>query len=158
MAISNFESRISNFPFRGFTLIELMIVLVVMAVAAAVAVPRYARSVQRYRLDAATRHLAAQFDLAQRYARAHGKTVTLSTDTTDSRVRFSDADGVTVSDTQLDESPFIAALTEVKISNGTALQFDGYGKPNTTAKLAITVGDQQRVVTYDADTEQTNVK
>ncbi|MCC6682981.1 MAG: prepilin-type N-terminal cleavage/methylation domain-containing protein [Phycisphaeraceae bacterium] len=155
----NRKSKIENQKSTiAFTLIELLLVLAVMSVAAAVAVPRYAGSVQRYRLDAASRHLAAQFDLAQRYARAHGKTVTLATDTTDNLVRFSDADGNIVSDTQLDESPFIAVLTSVKIANGTTLQFDGYGKPNTTAKLVIAVGDKQRAVTYDSTTEQMSVE
>lgn len=52
---------------RGFTLIEMLTVVLVMAVLTAVAVPQYRRSVERARLAEATQMLPAIYDAVDRY-------------------------------------------------------------------------------------------
>src|SRR5688500_10231700 len=54
----------------GFSLFELLIVVSLFAIVAAMAVPRYASSVGRYRADAAARRVAADLALARAKARA----------------------------------------------------------------------------------------
>jgi prepilin-type N-terminal cleavage/methylation domain-containing protein len=54
----------------GFSLFELLIAMSVMGIIAAVAVPRYANSVGRYRAESAARRVAADLTLAQAKARA----------------------------------------------------------------------------------------
>ena len=54
----------------GFSLFELLIAMSVIAIIAAVAVPRYASSVGRYRAESAARRVAADLTLAQAKARA----------------------------------------------------------------------------------------
>src|SRR5204863_23675 len=57
---------------RAFSLIEITLVLMVMGVLAALAVPRYASALARYRADAAARRIVADLDLARTTARSSG--------------------------------------------------------------------------------------
>jgi prepilin-type N-terminal cleavage/methylation domain-containing protein len=59
---------------RAFTLIELMLVIAIMAVFSAMAMPRYGRSLARYRADVTARRIAADMALVQTRARAMGAT------------------------------------------------------------------------------------
>lgn len=56
---------------RGFTLVELVIVLAVISLIAGMAVPRYASASARYRVKAAARRVAADLEMARRLARAN---------------------------------------------------------------------------------------
>ena len=142
----------------GFSLVELVVVMMLIAVAAAIAMPRYARSIQHYRVDAAARQVAHQLDFAQRQARATGKSVTVTFDTTGHSVQLLDSDSLLTNDTQLDEPPFQAALTAVVVANGGTLSFDGYGQANTTVTLTLAVGDLIRTVTLDTTTNKARVQ
>src|SRR3954451_23186913 len=58
----------------AFTLFELMIVILIIWIAAAVAVPRYASSVGRYRAEFAAKRVAADLNLARARAKAASST------------------------------------------------------------------------------------
>jgi len=57
---------------RAFSLIEVVLVLSLLAVVAAIAIPRYAASLSHYRLDAAARRVAADLALARQRAKTTG--------------------------------------------------------------------------------------
>ena len=54
----------------GFTLIELVMVLAIIGLITAIAAPRYAASLARYRAESAARRVAADLALARREAAA----------------------------------------------------------------------------------------
>src|SRR5690606_27031377 len=58
---------------RGFSLLELVMVLTIIAILAAIATPRYANAMARYRADLAARRIAADLLLAQRLARTESR-------------------------------------------------------------------------------------
>ncbi|MFN7613934.1 MAG: Tfp pilus assembly protein FimT/FimU, partial [Phycisphaerae bacterium] len=58
---------------RAFSMIELVIVLVIVGVTAAIAVPRYVNSVQRTKVDGAARRIAADIERLRDRARAQGR-------------------------------------------------------------------------------------
>src|SRR3954468_11432906 len=55
---------------RGFSLIELMLVIAIIAVVSAMALPRYANSLHRYRATMAAKRIAGDLQLAQARARS----------------------------------------------------------------------------------------
>jgi len=59
----------------GFTLIELMTVMVVLAIVAGISVPSFAHIVERQRIEAATLRLATDITLARNTAIARGQVV-----------------------------------------------------------------------------------
>src|SRR5437762_6551307 len=59
---------------RAFSLIEMVLVLTIIAIASAIAVPRYVGSIARYRAETAARRVAADLALAASHAADSGKT------------------------------------------------------------------------------------
>src|SRR2546423_11308670 len=58
---------------RAFSLIEMVLVLAILAMVSAIAVPRYAGSIARYRAETAARRVAADLALAAAHAADAGK-------------------------------------------------------------------------------------
>ena len=53
----------------GFSLLELVVVMVIVAILAAIATPRYGKAVARYRTASAARKIAADLTFARKRAR-----------------------------------------------------------------------------------------
>lgn len=140
---------------RGFTLIELVIVTMIIGIMSAVAAPRFAESLTRYRVEAAARQLRS--DLAE--ARLRAKTASA-----DQVVQFDDAAesytlvGVPDMDHPNQDyrilliSRFKAAIASADCGGDAELTFDGYGRPDSSAQVVVQCGAQQRTVLVDAET------
>src|SRR2546423_12244605 len=55
--------------YRGYSLMELMMVLVIIAILGGIAAPRYSRAISHYRAEMAARRVAADLNLASARAR-----------------------------------------------------------------------------------------
>jgi prepilin-type N-terminal cleavage/methylation domain-containing protein len=140
---------------QGFTLIELVIVTMIIGIMSAVAAPRFAESLTRYRVEAAARQLRS--DLAE--ARLRAKTASA-----DQVVQFDDAAesytlvGVPDMDHPNQDyrilliSRFKAAIASADCGGDAELTFDGYGRPDSGAQVVVQCGVQQRTVVVDAET------
>src|SRR5258708_4214394 len=84
---------------RGYTLIEIVVVLTIIGVLWAIAAPRYGNSLCRYRAEQAARRIAADLLLARSQAKMTSKNRTL-TFTTTSNTYAMDVQGLTASSTQ----------------------------------------------------------
>lgn len=140
----------------AFTLIELLIVVVVTAVLAAIAVPRFGNSLAIHRVDTAAQRIAADLTLAQRRARMTSAS---------QRVVFNPADdtyeliGVNHMDhvgqayvVSLAEAPYEAEIESVDFDGDLEIVFDGYGTPRSGGRVIVRVGDHIRQIDLDADT------
>lgn len=139
----------------AFTLIEVMVVLVVMAIVTAVGVPRYASAVGRHRADMAARRVAADLEYARATARAVGASRTVTFDvpavayTMTSVVRLDRRAGDTK--VVLGAEPFRATISSASFGGKSFVVFDGYGIPSATGSVVIRVGDVARTVTVDGE-------
>jgi prepilin-type N-terminal cleavage/methylation domain-containing protein len=148
----------------GFSLIEVMIVVVIIGAMATVAVPRYANSLARYRADAAARRITADLSLAQTAARQASTTRQVSFDTGNDTYQLP---GVTplhgpgdnlIYYVDLKESPYQAQITSATLGADAILIFDGYGNPDSDGTVVIQVGTEQRQVVINAETGEATVQ
>jgi prepilin-type N-terminal cleavage/methylation domain-containing protein len=143
----------------GFTLAELAMVAVVIAIVGALAAPRMARALARQRADAAARRVMVDLALAQREARAASATRTVSFDLANDRYTLTDVQDIKTRNQSyvvaLAEEPYGARIMAAKFDGGTSLSFDGFGKAASNGKVIIAVGDHCREITVQADSGAT---
>jgi prepilin-type N-terminal cleavage/methylation domain-containing protein len=148
----------------AFTLIEMTVVIAMIAILFAVAIPRYADSVNRYRVDMAAKRVAADIGLARTSARSTslGQTVNFGTP----------ANGYTMPGLAAAEGrsgDYIAKLTDepFKVKLGavafgspptTTVQFDRFGYPNTGGTVVVTSGGYSKTIYVDGTTGRTEVR
>lgn len=121
----------------AFSLIEVTIVLVIVGVIAAVAIPKFAGASANSRVQGAARELSAQIKLARVEARSSatprslvvqgGALIVRDRNNTEIR-RFSPA-----------LAPFSASLSSA-FNDAAPLEFDAYGTPSTAGTLKLSVG------------------
>lgn len=137
---------------RAFSLVEMVMVVVLMGILAAVAAPRYATFLREQRLDSAESRIRADLALAQRRARYLGAAQTLSfVPATNgySIAGMTDPDhaGVTYS-VKLADEPYGVTLVSANIGGDGDLVFDGHGAPDTAGAIVIRLGNQTRTINW----------
>ena len=147
---------------RGFSMLELVIVLAIMTTLAAIAAPRYQESIIRYRADLAARRVAADLELAQATAKAKGSAQTViineGTDTVVLSGRAGLDPHVTEYCTELSESPYRADVTESSFPDDNNIIFDGWGIPDSGGYAIVQVGSETRTISVDADTGKATIQ
>ncbi len=140
----------------AFSLIELIVVVVVTAILAAIAVPRFGNSISIHRADTAAKRITADLALAQR----RGKMTSAA-----QRVVFTPASGTyeLIGLAGMDHStqayvvslagpPYEAVIVSANFGGDSEVIFDGYGTPDSGGTVVIRVGDFLRQIDLDADT------
>lgn len=136
------------FAHPGFSLLELVIVIALAGVVAALAAPRFASAQARYRADAAARQIAADVALAAERAKAIGGQVTITF--APGRAAYK-ADytlaGVSESwRSDLSAEPYMAVITGAAFGAGTTLEFNGRGVPAAAGEITVQSGRVRVVV------------
>ena len=147
---------------RSFTLIDLVMVVVVITIVAAVAAPRYANALVRYRAEAAARRIVVDTRLAQQTAKTTSSSRTIIFDTTNhaysiSDVRALDGQCMTYVVT-LREPPYLSQIASVDMDGDAQLTFDGYGIPDSGGFVIVQAGDYQYTVVVDPETGAAEVQ
>lgn len=140
----------------GFTLVELLVVAAVVMLLAAMAVPRYARSVSRWRAESAARRIAADLTLAQRHARTTSAAQRLEFDVAGSSYTLlgmahpdHPAKEYTV---RLGAEPYLSSLLSAAFGGDSTVIFNAYGLPDSGGEVRISSGGLRYRVWVDADT------
>lgn len=139
----------------GFSLIELILVLTIISVLAAIAVPRYAGALARYRADAAARRIIADLNYARSIARATSTGVEVQFKNSQD---YMSMDSVKSLDNPaerwvlaLADKPYYADLVSNDFPSS-KLIFDGYGDPDSGGSIKLSVGTEARTVVLDINT------
>ena len=138
---------------HAFTLIELIIVMLIVAIMAATAAPKYSQSLTNFRLKAIAQRVAADIRQARRLAQTNSAPQAIVFDVATNSYSLV---GITSLDRRNQAYRFYLASTEyecVLVSanfNGTAtLSFDVYGRPLNAGSLVVSCGDASQTLTVD---------
>lgn len=131
-------------------------VIVILGMVAAMAMPRYAGFMATRQLEAAARRIAADLALAREQARltSAAKTVTfdaLANCYTLTGVSDPDRAGASY-EVCMGEEPYRATLVTPDFGGDAEIIFDGYGVPDSGGSVVIRVGSLQETVSLEAGT------
>ena len=149
----------------AFSLVELVLVLAILGVLAAVAAPRYSASICNYRVTLAAHRVASDVALVQAAARAASASRALTFDLVHSQYTVGGvaaldgaAGGYTV---VLAAQPYAVSLKSASFTNAAAngtITFNGYGTPDGGATIVVSTGSYTRTVAVDAATGAATVQ
>ena len=147
---------------RSFTLIDLVMAMTVIVIVAAIATPRYANALTRYRAEAAARRVVADLALARQTAKSTSSSRTVEFDAADDsyvipNVRELDTAG-TMYRVQLQDPPYQAQIVSVDLGGDWQIIFDGFGIPDSGGIVIVRAGDVQYKIVVDADTGAAQVQ
>lgn len=150
---------------KGFSLLEVTISALIMGIVAAITIPTYTRSVQRYRAQVAVQRLAQDIELCRRHARFTSQNVTLTIALVENSYRIwplesplrpgSDYEVIVGSgpgDAML--RPVIdgrVAREENLSAQNITIVFDRYGVPNQSAEIGVSCGVSEAIVRLSAE-------
>ncbi len=141
---------------RAFSLVELGLVILIVAVMAAIAAPRYANALSHYRVDVAAQRIMADLTLVQARAKAASKSWTISfDDAADSYTYYDDTilgNAATVVTVDMTDAPYHATIGSPVFGADADLVFDGYGIADSGGTVIIASGGYRTTITLDGAT------
>jgi prepilin-type N-terminal cleavage/methylation domain-containing protein len=147
---------------RGFTLMEVLLVVAIVAVFAGLAAPRYSRASGRYRADLVARRVVADLRLAQSCAKAASTSRTVSFSTATQQYQLL---GVPAPDGKggdytvlLSSAPYLAELVNVDFNKTSQVVFSGWGLPDNGGTVTVAAGGQQRTIVVDGSTGSISIQ
>lgn len=139
---------------RAFSLVELVMVLAIVGLVGAIAVPRYNRSLGRYRVSCAARRIAADLAYAQSQARVTSQSRQIDFQTAGRSYQIAnvaDLRGRSGTYTvDLSREPYCTQTMTLDLGGATKITFDAYGTPSATGGITVTSGETTGKVTLAA--------
>lgn len=145
----------------AFTLFEVVVVVAIMGMLAAVAIPRYANSIARRRVELAAGRIVEDLALARAQAMATSASCTVTFLGGSERVRINGMKpldpGGAVYITELSQSPYQVNLRDIDFGGDNQVIFNGFGVPDSGGTARVLVGNYARTITLDPQTGRAEV-
>lgn len=138
----------------GFSLLEVVLVLTIVAIVAVMAVPRYSASQGRYRADLAARRIVADLAMAQARAKALSASQTVTFDAANryTIVGMADLDHPAATyQVDLSAVPYQGAIVSAIFGPGSTLVFNGYGVPSSGGTVVVQAAEVIKTIVIDPD-------
>jgi len=147
---------------QGFSLLELVIVVAIMSIVAAIAVPRYGQAAARYRIDVAARRIAQDLWLASRQARNAGAPRTVAFNIAASQYTISNLAGLdrAAQSYRVDllAEPYCSRVDSADFGGDVTVVFNGYGQADSGGQVVLRSGGFTRTITLDAASGKARVQ
>jgi prepilin-type N-terminal cleavage/methylation domain-containing protein len=133
----------------AFSLVELVLVVAIMGILAAIAVPRFAAASAARRLEVAALRLTADLRHAQQHALASSAQVEVTFDPTTESYTVaapSPVGSATTYTVNLSESPSHVYIESVTLASNRAV-FSGHGLPTGAGAISLRAGRLRQIVT-----------
>jgi prepilin-type N-terminal cleavage/methylation domain-containing protein len=141
---------------RGFSLIELVLVVMIITTLSAMALPRYGNSLAHWRVDSAARRVAADFMLARNVAKIKSSTQIIKFTTPGSAYQLigyasldAPASGYIV---DLANEPYRATIVAVNLGGTDQVTFDRFGQPSVGGTIVVQSGQFTATIALNGQT------
>lgn len=145
----------------GFSLVEMVLVVAIIGVGAAMVIPRFSNSTERWRAETASRKLIADINWVRQAARTRGQTASI--DFTTGSTTYTLSGGVSVSGSALPNlsinlgtAPFSCSRLSTSLvvagttTATTTLSFDAAGLPLAEGSIVVGTAGSSRTITISA--------
>jgi type II secretory pathway pseudopilin PulG len=140
----------------------LVLVLVIMGIVAAIAAPRYAAAVARYRADLAARRIATDLSSAQASAKSTSKSQSVVFNQAAGTYQMSGVKELDSSATayliNLAADPYLVTIGTVNFGGSAQVTFDAFGLPSSAGSITVQGGGITKSVVVDAVTGKASVQ
>ena len=148
---------------RGFSFLEIVIVVLITAIMVAIAMPRWSGSLQKFRVSNAAARIVADLSLAQSaaYCSSTSKTVTFTVGSSQYVVSgvapLQRASGTYL--VQLNNDLYQSTLSTVWGQTGTqTITFNGFGLPDKGGSIVVVSGNMQKTIVVDSSSGKATVQ
>ena len=139
-----------RFNAHAFSLVELVIVIAIIAVLSAIAVPRFADASARHRVLAAGNRVAADVLVTREKARATSQTTSLRFYVGTGAYKRIDQAGLSSQQIDIALEPYLARIENTSFVSNNA-EISGFGLPLASGRILVRVGTYFVIVSLRAD-------
>ncbi len=146
----------------GFSLVELVMVLAITMIITAVAAPRYANALHRYRTDAAARRVISDLALARASARAASQSRTVGFDLVNHTLSIPGVEPLDPGGgsylVNFRDEPYRVQITRADFAGSPNVTFNGFGDAQAGGTVVLTSGSYSRVVVLNSATGEATLQ
>jgi prepilin-type N-terminal cleavage/methylation domain-containing protein len=150
----DFCCRRDNIPTRAYTLVELVVVLLIVGILAAVAAPKYSTAMISFRLQAVADRIAGDIRYAKRMAQQNSSTQLVVFDPATDRYSLTSVTDINrrgrTHQFSLTDLEYECDLVSADFGGSSTLTFSIFGRPTSSGTIVVSCGGTSATLTVDS--------